>query len=69
MIDQRQQEEGWGAGISPTLAIDLHNELPEMKGFSQRNLKRMLAFYRTYPAIRSKVSQAVALLTETWKLS
>ena len=46
MIAQRQQQEGWGAGIIPRLAVDLHNELPEMKGFSERNLKRMLAFYR-----------------------
>ena len=31
------------------LAKDLHNELPEEKGFSERNIKRMLAFYREYP--------------------
>ena len=37
IIDQRQRQEGWGAGIIPRLAIDLHNELPEMKGFSERN--------------------------------
>ena len=35
-----------------------------MKGFSERNLKRMLAFYHAYPAIRSKVPQAVALLPD-----
>jgi hypothetical protein len=62
MIDQRQRQEGWGAGIIPRLAVDLHNELPEMKGFSERNLKRMLAFYRAYSTIRAKVPQAVALL-------
>ena len=62
MIAQRQEQEGWGAGIIPRLAVDLHNELPEMKGFSERNLKRMLAFYRAYPAVRTKVPQAVALL-------
>jgi len=64
IIDQRQRQEGWGAGIIPRLAIDLHNELPEMKGFSERNLKRMLAFYRAYPAIRAKVPQPVALLPD-----
>ncbi len=26
------------------LAQDLHNELPELKGFSERSIKRMLAF-------------------------
>ncbi len=62
MIAQRQRQEGWGAGIIPRLAVDLHNELPEMKGFSERNLKRMLTFYRAYPTIRAKVPQLVALL-------
>lgn len=48
LIDARQQQEGWGTGVIPTLARDLHNELPEEKGFSERNIKRMLAFYREY---------------------
>ena len=46
LIHARQQQEGWGAGVIPRLARDLHNELPEEKGFSERNIKRMLAFYR-----------------------
>ncbi len=48
LIAERQQEEGWGAGVIPRLAHDLRNELPEVKGFSERNIKRMLAFYRAY---------------------
>ena len=35
-----------GAGVIPRLSRDLHNELPEEKGFFGRNIKRMLAFYR-----------------------
>jgi hypothetical protein len=34
LIAKRQQEEGWGAGVIPRLAQDLHNELPKIKGFS-----------------------------------
>ena len=49
MIDSRQRQEGWGSAVIPRLASDLHNELPEEKGFSERNIKRMLAFYREYP--------------------
>lgn len=49
VIDSRQQQEGYGAAVIPRLARDLHNELPEEKGFSERNIKRMLAFYRLYP--------------------
>ena len=49
MLHQRQQQEGWGAGVVPRLAHDLHNELPELKGFSERNIKRMVQFAREYP--------------------
>lgn len=59
LIDTRQRQEGWGAGVIPRLARDLHNELPEEKGFSERNIKRMLAFYREYPDL-AFVPQAVA---------
>ena len=59
LIDSRQKKEGWGAGVIPRLARDLHNELPEEKGFSERNIKRMLAFYREYPHLEF-VPQAVA---------
>lgn len=64
MIDTRQQQEGWGAGIIPALARDLHNELPEEKGFSERNIKRMLAFYREYPHLEF-VPQSVAQMTSS----
>lgn len=59
MIDSRQRLEGWGAAVIPRLARDLHNELPEEKGFSERNIKRMLAFYREYPDL-AFVPRAVA---------
>ena len=62
-IDGRQQQEGYGTAVIPRLARDLHNELPEEKGFSERNIKRMLAFYRLYPhaALDAElVPQAVA---------
>ena len=48
IIAARQQQEGWGAAVIPRLSRELLNELPEVKGFSERNIKRMLAFYREY---------------------
>jgi len=51
MIAARQKTEGWGAGVIPRLAVDLKNELPEEKGFSERNIGRMIAFYREYPEL------------------
>lgn len=81
MIQQRQQIEGWGAGVIPRLAVDLKNELPEIKGFSERNIKRMLTFFREYPTLgivphpeaqlsstgnlMEKMPQAVAQMLET----
>ena len=78
IIDERQQREGWGAAVIPRLAVSLHNELPDVKGFSERNIKRMLAFYREYRGLvasspqaatqiapASKVTQPVALLQES----
>lgn len=62
MIDARQQREGWGAAVIPRLARELCNELPEEKGFSERNIKLMLAFFRAYSDPGSIVQQAVAQL-------
>lgn len=59
MLDIRQKAEGWGAAVIPRLALDIRNELPEEKGFSERNIKRMLAFYREYRSLEF-VPQAVA---------
>jgi predicted nuclease of restriction endonuclease-like (RecB) superfamily len=66
LIAARQKQEGWGTGVIPRLAVDLKNELPEQKGFSERNIKRMLRFYREYPVLSETtnelVPQSVALL-------
>jgi predicted nuclease of restriction endonuclease-like (RecB) superfamily len=60
MVHQRQQQQGWSAAIIPNLSRDLRNELPEVKGFSERNLGRMLAFYRNYQDIDQFLPQPVA---------
>ncbi len=49
IIHERQQREGWGAAVIPRLAAELKNELPELKGFSERNIGLMIRFYRDYP--------------------
>ena len=60
LIAARQKKEGWGTGVIPQLARDLKSELPEVKGFSERNIGRMIQFYRVYPLIFSNSPQAVA---------
>lgn len=67
MLQERQQQEGWGAGVIPRLSRDLRNELPEVKGFSERNITRMLALYREYPAA-AFVPQAVAQIKASVKV-
>jgi predicted nuclease of restriction endonuclease-like (RecB) superfamily len=62
MIEARQQQEGWGAGVIPRLAQDLKNELPEIKGFSTRNIDRMIQFHREYPHPSAISPQVVAKL-------
>ena len=69
MIAARQEREGWGAGVIPRLAVDLKNELPEQKGFSERNIGRMIAFFRAYPILPQPAAKlgppAVAQLAST----
>ncbi|MCP5051653.1 MAG: DUF1016 domain-containing protein [bacterium] len=48
MVTSVQKNAGWGKSIIPRLAKDLKNEFPEIKGFSERNIGRMKAFYREY---------------------
>jgi len=47
-IADQQLQKGWSSGVIPQLAKDLKREFPDSKGFSERNLGRMLAFYREY---------------------
>lgn len=63
LLDERQGREGWGAAVIPRLARDLRHELPEVKGFSARNLDRMLAFARAY---RSRGSFRHRLWRKRW---
>jgi len=68
IIDKRQQNEGWGSKIIPQLSKDITNDFPALKGFSERNIKRMLRFYREYkntPKAQNEiVPQTVAQIDE-----
>jgi hypothetical protein len=81
IINVRQQLDGWGAAVIPRLAIALKNELPELKGFSERNIDRMISFYPQYsrpddfslPAVaklrsQEKVPQLVAQFPSASKM-
>jgi predicted nuclease of restriction endonuclease-like (RecB) superfamily len=48
MVFEKQKREGWGSAVIPRLSLDIRNDLPEEKGFSKRNIGRMIAFYKEY---------------------
>lgn len=48
-ILQQQATQGWGAKVIENLAADLNTEFTDMKGFSVRNLKYMVAFAKAFP--------------------
>lgn len=68
LIDERQKREGWRAAVIPRLAVDLRNDLPELKGFSERNIGRMVAFFRAYAEQLLFLPRPVAKTAEAKKL-
>jgi len=62
MIAAKQDVEGWGAAVIPRLAVDLRNDLPGIKGFSERNIGRMITCFRAYPDMNGILPQSVAKL-------
>ena len=50
-ILQKQDAEGWGAGIVNQLSIDLQKYFPDKNGFSVRSLKYMRKFAANYPTL------------------
>ena len=65
MIHERQQLEGWGKGFISKLSIDLKNELPEEKGFSERNIQFIIQFYLEYSNKELNTKRPVSQLEAT----
>ena len=65
MVAKRQGLEGWGKGLLRRLADDLKSELPEIKGFSERNLQLMIQFQKEYPDLFGIPQRPVAELAGT----
>jgi len=59
-ILKQQEKLGWGAKVIDSLSADLMRAFPEMRGFSQRNLKYMRAFaeaYRNEAIVQGELAQ------------
>jgi predicted nuclease of restriction endonuclease-like (RecB) superfamily len=48
-IEQKAEQNNWGAKIIPQLSLDLRTAFPQLKGFSERNLLYMRQFAKAYP--------------------
>lgn len=59
MILKKQNEYGWGAKVIDRISFDLKKKIPEMKGFSPRNLKYMRKFAEVWKD-KAIVQQVVA---------
>lgn len=67
-IDRQQKQAGWGASVIPRLATDLRTAFPDMTGFSERNIGRMVAFHREYPDLFPILPPPVAKLVHPEKV-
>lgn len=47
-ICQKQEQDGWGAGVIERLGNDIQKSFPGIEGFSRPNMFRMRAFYKAY---------------------
>ena len=56
-ISKKQKGSNWGDSFIDNLARDIQRVFPHAKGFSQRNIFRMRAFYLTYAKIVTAVAQ------------
>ncbi|NOR71723.1 MAG: DUF1016 family protein [Methylomarinum sp.] len=63
-IVQRQVQARWGDGFLKQLSQDLMAEFPEMKGFSERNIKYIRQWVVFYSSDKAIGQQAVAQLTQ-----
>lgn len=59
-IVERQEQAGWGDAVITQLERDLKREMPDLEGFSRRNLYRMRTLYLTYRHQGETVPQLVA---------
>ncbi|MDR0711031.1 MAG: DUF1016 N-terminal domain-containing protein, partial [Prevotellaceae bacterium] len=57
-IVKLKAESKWGDGFFNNLSLDLRNELPNINGFSPRNLRYMKSFYLLYNQLLLNLPQA-----------
>ncbi|OJV35403.1 MAG: hypothetical protein BGO33_12170 [Bacteroidia bacterium 43-41] len=61
-ISQNSRNGYWGTGAIAYISNKLHNELPGLRGFSERNLKNMRTFYEEWLMLDTNSAVATAEL-------
>ncbi len=56
-LSDKVNQERWGSSIIQNISEDLQNELPGLRGFSYRNLKKMQQFAEEYPILPSLTAE------------
>ncbi len=63
-IVEKQKNSAWGAGFLKQLSRDLISEFPDMRGFSERNLKYVRQWFLFYSESAAIGQQTVAQITQ-----
>jgi predicted nuclease of restriction endonuclease-like (RecB) superfamily len=58
LILDRQVKEGWGTNVIQKLSLAIRNDIPEIKGFSSRNMEYMLRFAKEYSILQQSVAKS-----------
>lgn len=61
-VSQNTRKGVWGTGAIKAISEQLHKELPGLRGFSERNIKNMRAFYETWQGLDINSPTAVGEL-------
>lgn len=69
IIYDLQTKGTWGDAIIPKLSKDIINDLPEIKGFSERNIKFMSQFFKEYNSESEIRKQPVSQIEEIKNLA
>ena len=61
-VSQNTRKGVWGTGAIKAISGQLHKELPGLRGFSERNIKNMRAFYEAWQELDTNLETTVSKL-------
>lgn len=59
-VSQNIRKGVWGTGAVKAISEPLHKELPGLRGFSERNIKNMRAFYEAWQELDTNLEITVS---------